>query len=92
MSEMDDLHERLAIYGFDEHFLREVVLPDWWSDDLADVPGNRAMAEAAIARYFGYKIKHLRDHDCDLGHPPNLPRCNAETPVAYRRPPERMIP
>lgn len=58
---MRDLYERLAANGLEANFVREVVLPDWWDDKMADVPANRAIAEMAVARHFGFRIADLRD-------------------------------
>jgi len=58
---MKDLYERLGERGFDSHFLKATVLPDWWDDKLAAVPGNRALAEAAVSKLLGFRIQHLRD-------------------------------
>jgi Zn-dependent peptidase ImmA (M78 family) len=66
---MGDLYERLGSVGYDPTFVRECVLPDWWSDDLATVPANRAIAEMALARHFGFRIADLRDHARSLTLP-----------------------
>ena len=58
---MKDLYRRLKAVGYERKFVRECVLPDWWSDDLAAVPANRALAELAIARHFGFSSADLRD-------------------------------
>lgn len=58
---MKDLYRRLRERGFDPKFVREVILPDWWEDSLAEVPANRAMAESAIARHLNLEIGLLRD-------------------------------
>ena len=68
---MKDLYGRLKAVGCDRKFVRECVLPDWWSDDLAAVPANRAIAELAIARHFGFRTADLRDPN----RPLVLPRC-----------------
>ncbi|MCH7705243.1 MAG: ImmA/IrrE family metallo-endopeptidase [Planctomycetes bacterium] len=68
---MKDLYRRLKDVGYERKFVRECVLPDWWSDDLAAVPANRALAELAIARQFGFRAADLRDPKRSLV----LPRC-----------------
>lgn len=67
---MKDLYGRLKAVGYDRKFVRECVLPDWWSDDLAAVPANRAIAELAIARHFGFRTADLRDPKRPLVLPP----------------------
>ena len=49
--------------------MQEFVLPDWWSDDLADVPANRALAEAFIARQLGFSLDELRSPEKPLSMP-----------------------
>jgi len=46
---MRDIYSRLKPLGFDSGFVRELLLPDWWDDELARVPANRAIAEATIS-------------------------------------------
>jgi len=46
---MRDIYSRLKPLGFDSGFVRELLLPDWWDDELASVPANRAIAEATIS-------------------------------------------
>ncbi len=66
---MRDLYKRLAKVSFDETFLRSAVLPDWWEDELATVPYNRAAAEAAITGFLGFPIRVLRDAGAALAKP-----------------------
>lgn len=68
---MKDLYVRLKKVGYERKFVQECVLPDWWSDDLAAVPANRAIAELAIARHFGFRTADLRAPKCPLA----LPHC-----------------
>jgi hypothetical protein len=56
---MSDLYARLASCGFDQAFIREAVLPEWWEDSMAVVPANRALAEDTIARRLGLTIADL---------------------------------
>jgi hypothetical protein len=69
-----DLFQRLRPLGFDEKFIRRVVLPDWWEDSLAEVPANRALAEMAIARHLDLPLAALRRPECALDFPalPNV--------------------
>ena len=67
---MLDLYKRLKSVGFDQAWLRSAVLPDWWEDELAEVPFNRASAEAAIAGFLGFPIRALRDPAASLTKPP----------------------
>jgi hypothetical protein len=68
-----DLYARLREQCFERSFLQEFILPDWWSDELADVPANRAMAEAYISRQLGFSLAELRDPGRELTMPRVLP-------------------
>ena len=57
---MSDLYERLSVVGFDQQFVRDRILPDWWDDSLAANPANRAIAELSIARMLGFDVSVLR--------------------------------
>ena len=67
---MADIYQRLKPLGFNPSFVREVILPDWWDDECASVPANRALAEASIAKHLRISIKYL----CDATAPLNLPQ------------------
>jgi hypothetical protein len=66
---MQDLYDRLGTRGFDVKFLRRAVLPDWWDDQLASEPFNRALAEAAVSKALGFAISQLRDPGAVLPEP-----------------------
>ncbi|MEX0654150.1 MAG: ImmA/IrrE family metallo-endopeptidase [Phycisphaeraceae bacterium] len=66
---MQDIYKRLKNRGFDASFLRHAVLPDWWEDDLAANPANRALAEATIAKQLGFRVAELRDQGAELSFP-----------------------
>ncbi|KKL72795.1 hypothetical protein LCGC14_2081340 [marine sediment metagenome] len=57
---MADIYERLKSIGFNRNFVLDAILPEWWEDDMAMVPANRAMAEVAIARHLSLKVADLR--------------------------------
>jgi len=58
---MSALYARLAAKGFDRSFLQETVLPEWWNDDLADIPANRAFVEDLLARSLGMTVADLSE-------------------------------
>ncbi len=64
-----DLAQRLRERGFSWPFVRSCVLPEWWSDDMADVEANRALAEAYIAKHLGFSMEELRDRTRPLSPP-----------------------
>ncbi|NJL28493.1 MAG: ImmA/IrrE family metallo-endopeptidase [Thermoanaerobaculia bacterium] len=63
---MRDLYARLKDKGFDRAFIRDAVLPEWWEDELAAVPANRALAETYIARGLGFQLAELHDPQTEL--------------------------
>lgn len=67
---MQSLYRRLKAAGFDQRFVRERVLPEWWDDALAENPANVALAEVAIARMLGFDLRSLRDPETPLSLPP----------------------
>lgn len=58
---MPDLLRRLKRAGYDEEFLRRVVLPDWWEDSLAEDPGTRWQIELRIAQRLSLSVADLAD-------------------------------
>jgi hypothetical protein len=56
---MPALFRRLKTVGYDEAFLRRVVLPDWWDDSLAANPVNRAQVELHVAQRLGLPLADL---------------------------------
>lgn len=66
---MDGLYSRLSRIGYDRAFVRDVMLPDWWEDSLAQNPTNLAIAEISIAKFTGIPVSVLRDPDRELQHP-----------------------
>jgi hypothetical protein len=67
--EMRDLYQRLSKVGFDKEWVRAAILPDWWDDEMASVPYNRAAAEACISANLGFHIRQLRDRSASLPTP-----------------------
>lgn len=70
---MSDIYRRLKPLGFDARFVRELLLPDWWDDELASVPANRAIAEATISRHLKISMEKLADANAELTIPSTVP-------------------
>ena len=70
---MNDIYRRLKPLGFDARFVRELLLPDWWLDELANVPANRAIAEATISRHLKISVDRLATADAELTIPSTVP-------------------
>jgi hypothetical protein len=62
------LYARLAVAGFDGPLVR-ALLPEWWEDDLAAVPFNRAHAEGVVASHLPFTIAQLCDPSAPLALP-----------------------
>lgn len=56
---MDALYLRLEALGLDAEFVRSVVLPDWWDDEIAQNPAGYAQGLAIISRNLGIELRHL---------------------------------
>lgn len=87
---MADIYRRLKSLGFESRFVRTVLLPDWWEDDAAAVPYNRALIETTISRHLGISPSLLRDPKAELvlpAMPPvRLKSATRDSSVARIRP------
>jgi hypothetical protein len=70
--QMRDLYDRLKLLGFNRTFLRECVFPEWWEDEMASVPANRAIVEAILSRQLSLDLAALRDPHGDVVLQPTL--------------------
>jgi Zn-dependent peptidase ImmA (M78 family) len=58
---MPTLFSRLKRIGYDEAFLRTVVLPDWWEDSLAEDATSRVQIELRVAQRLSLPLSHVAD-------------------------------
>src|SRR5687767_10289506 len=58
---MTTLFRRLKSIGYDQDFLRRVVLPDWWEDSMASNPVTRAQIELRLAQRLSVPLSDLAD-------------------------------
>lgn len=58
---MPTLIRRLKSVGYDEAFLRRVVLPDWWDDSLGADPTSRAQIELRVAQRLSLPLVDVAD-------------------------------
>lgn len=58
---MPTLIRRLKTIGYDEAFLRRVVLPDWWEDSLAADPTSRVQIELRVAQRLSLPLADVSD-------------------------------
>ncbi|MGD1007108.1 MAG: ImmA/IrrE family metallo-endopeptidase [Ignavibacteriaceae bacterium] len=54
-----DLYQTLKIYGIDKKFTKEILLPDWWEDEIADSQTGYFQAASIIAKNLGIDIAGL---------------------------------
>src|SRR5687767_268148 len=60
---MSALVKRLRKVGVTRTYLREVVLPDWWDDEIADNPAGYVEALMYVSGHLGLEFASLRDPD-----------------------------
>lgn len=65
-TDIADIYQRLAAIGANEDYVRNVVLPSWWEDELADNYSGLLMATAYISRNLGIPIELLQDRTKQL--------------------------
>lgn len=63
---MSKLYARLAEYGFNPKYVKEMILPEWWDDKIAENPAGYAEGVGLVARHLGLDIDVLEDHTQDL--------------------------
>lgn len=69
---MPTLFSRLKRIGYDEAFVRRVVLPDWWDDSLASDPTSRVQIELRVAQRLSLPLVDVADPNKAL----HLPEAN----------------
>lgn len=63
------LFRALRKLGLGESYLRQVVLPEWWDDEIADTSAGRDELHLILARSLGLDVLSLRE-----GKPRFLPQ------------------
>jgi hypothetical protein len=63
VSLLQSLYARLERAGLNRKFIREVLLPDWWDDAIAEHPTGYAEARLRIARALGLSLRQLDSED-----------------------------
>ena len=65
-SPMAELYTRLSDYGFNPKYVKEMILPEWWDDKIADNPAGYAEGVGLVVRHLGLDIHSLEDATIDL--------------------------
>lgn len=63
---MKDLYVRLGDAGISESYVRNYILPDWWSDEIAESSTGFLEAIGYIAKHLGVEPSVLRDEGASL--------------------------
>ena len=58
---MADLYRRLGAVGLTKPYVRKMILPDWWDDQVAENPAGYAEGLSFLSRHLGLDIVSLRD-------------------------------
>jgi len=58
---MADLYRRLRAVGLTKPYVRNMILPDWWEDQVAENPAGYAEGLTLLSRHLGLDIATLRD-------------------------------
>lgn len=63
---MNDLYVRLEDAGIDESYVRNFILPEWWSDEIAESSTGLLEGIGYIAKHLGIEPSVLRDEERSL--------------------------
>src|SRR3954471_4686586 len=64
---MTQLYSRLGSLGFPRKYLREVVLPEWWEDEVAHNPAGFAQGLLVLSRNLGLDLSSLQNESVPVG-------------------------
>ena len=56
---MAALYQRLANVGFNRPFIKKIVLPEWWDDEIAETPAGYSQGVGLVARHLGLDVRTL---------------------------------
>jgi len=65
---MTKLYQRLAGVGFNRPFVKNIVLPDWWEDEIAETPAGYSQGLGLVARHLGLDVRTLYADAGDLAY------------------------
>lgn len=64
---MTQLYSRLGSVGFPRKYLREIVLPDWWDDEIAHNPAGYAEGLMILSRNLGLDLASMQNEAVPVG-------------------------
>ncbi|MCC7429816.1 hypothetical protein IT568_03115 [bacterium] len=62
-NQMELIWKKLKSLGWEEKWVREHILPDWWSDDLAENLVNKRQAELILSKFLGIPLEQLINNE-----------------------------
>lgn len=64
---MTQLYSRLASVGFPRKYLREIVLPNWWDDEIAHNPAGYTEGLLLLSRNLGLDLASIQNESVPVG-------------------------
>jgi Zn-dependent peptidase ImmA (M78 family) len=64
---MTQLYSRLGSVGFPRKYLREIILPDWWDDEIAHNPAGFAEGLMILSRNLGLDLASMQNEAVPVG-------------------------
>ena len=64
---MTQLYSRLGSVGFPRKYLREIILPDWWDDEIAHNPAGYAEGLMILSRNLGLDLASMQNEAVPIG-------------------------
>src|SRR6266446_1192287 len=78
---MTQLYSRLGSVGFPRKYLREIVLPSWWDDEIAHNPAGYTEGLLLLSRNLGLDLASMQNEAVPIGLR-NLGPCKFKKSVA----------
>ena len=64
---MTQLYSRLGSVGFPRKYLREIVLPSWWDDEIAHNPAGYTEWLMLLSRNLGLDLASMQNEAVPIG-------------------------
>jgi len=64
---MTQLYSRLGSVGFPRKYLREIILPDWWDDEIAHNPAGYAEGLMILSQNLGLDLTSMQNEAVPVG-------------------------
>lgn len=65
---MTKLYQRLANAGFNRPFVRNIVMPEWWEDEIGETPAGYSQGVGLVARHLGLDVRTLYGDAGDIAY------------------------